>query len=100
MFNERQTEKKDCQNNFPAFNRQPVFTGGQKWQQEDPIRYRPRYWSIFRDSNFPTSKSKLIENARQELGPDTNEVIDLLSRLKKEEYSTPAELMHEVGRIS
>lgn len=50
--------------------------------------------------HFPTSKSKLIENAGQELGPDTNEVIDLLSKLKKEEYSSPAELMHEVGKIS
>lgn len=49
--------------------------------------------------HFPTSKSKLIENARQELGPDSNEVINLFSKLKKEEYNSPAELMHEVGKM-
>ncbi|MDW7772096.1 MAG: DUF2795 domain-containing protein [Desulfobulbaceae bacterium] len=47
--------------------------------------------------NFPATRNQLIENARKEQGPDTDEVIEVLSNLKKDEYQSPAELMHELG---
>jgi hypothetical protein len=50
--------------------------------------------------NFPASKSELIENARIGHGPDTDEVIRVLSGLKKDRYSSPAELMHEIGEVA
>lgn len=46
--------------------------------------------------NFPATKQEIIENAKLEHGPDTGEVIEFLSRLKKDRYESPAELMHEV----
>ena len=48
---------------------------------------------------FPASKSQLIDNARRDQGPDTDQVVDFLGRLKKDHYDSPSELMHEVGEL-
>lgn len=48
--------------------------------------------------NFPATKDELIESAKKEQGPDTDEVIEFLFRLKKDRYESPAELMHEMPK--
>lgn len=50
--------------------------------------------------HFPVDKNGILSIAKQkEQGPDTPDVIDVLNQIPEKEYSSPAEIMKEVGRI-
>lgn len=49
--------------------------------------------------NFPASKSDIISHARSGAGPDTDSVIDILNKIDDGRYDSPAEVMHQVGKI-
>ncbi len=47
--------------------------------------------------DFPASKNDLVERAREEQGPDTDDVVNALEKLPDRQYNSPADVMHEVG---
>ncbi len=48
---------------------------------------------------FPAGKRDLVEHAREEEGPDTEEVVKTLEKLPDREYNSPADVTHEVSEI-
>jgi hypothetical protein len=50
--------------------------------------------------HFPADKNDILSIAKQkEQGPDTPDVIGVLNKIPEKEYSSPAEIMKEVGKI-
>jgi len=49
--------------------------------------------------DFPVSKSKLLSFAKQNEGPDTDEVLDILQQIPDKYYNSPADVMKEVGHV-
>ncbi len=49
--------------------------------------------------DFPARKDDLIERARENEGPDTDEVVNALEKLSDRKYNSPADIMHEISEI-
>jgi hypothetical protein len=49
--------------------------------------------------NFPAHKDDIIEHARQGEGPDTDAVLGVLNQIEDREYTSPAEVLKQVGEV-
>ena len=49
--------------------------------------------------HFPASRDEIVENAKKASGPDTSDVVEILGKLPEREYSSPPEILKEVGKI-
>ncbi len=49
---------------------------------------------------FPTTKEDIVNRAKNGEGPDTEDIVDVLGKIGEKEYTSPAEIMKEVGRVS
>lgn len=49
--------------------------------------------------DFPANKSKLLSYAKRGEGPDTDDVLDILQQIPDKNYSSPADVMKEVGNV-
>jgi predicted transcriptional regulator len=49
--------------------------------------------------DFPVDKKHLIMHAKKAEGPDTDQVIEVLDQIEEKKYNSPAEVMHEVGKV-
>jgi len=47
---------------------------------------------------FPTTKDKILENAKNGPGPDTDQVIEVLQKIPEQEYPTPAQILKATGK--
>lgn len=50
-------------------------------------------------TSFPISKDDLVSHIKQGPGPDTDDVVAVTSQLPDKLYNSPAEIMHELGKI-
>ena len=49
--------------------------------------------------HFPVDKNGIVELAQRGLGPDTDQVMEVINKLPDRQYSSVAEIMKEIGRI-
>lgn len=48
---------------------------------------------------FPADKSQILKVAKGNAGPDSSSALEVLDKIPEREYSSPAEILKEVGRI-
>jgi len=49
--------------------------------------------------HFPASKEQIVNQAKQGPGPDKDQVVGVLEQITEKQYSSPAEIMKEVGKV-
>jgi len=49
--------------------------------------------------SFPASKEIILATAKGGQGPDTDQVLKVLEQIPEKEYTSPAEILKEVGKI-
>ncbi|HOX41117.1 MAG TPA: DUF2795 domain-containing protein [bacterium] len=49
---------------------------------------------------FPATKDEIVKIAQgKDQGPDTEDVVGVLKKLPEKDYTSPAEILKEVGKI-
>lgn len=48
--------------------------------------------------SYPTTKEKIVKNAQNGPGPDTEQVVGVLEKIPEKEYRSPAEILKEIGK--
>lgn len=47
--------------------------------------------------DFPASKQEIVSHAKQGDGPDTQDVVSVLSKIDERQYDSPADIMKQIG---
>jgi len=50
-------------------------------------------------THFPVSKTEIMDHVESGPGSDTQDVLDIVKQIPDREYESPAEVMHEIGKI-
>lgn len=49
--------------------------------------------------HFPADKEDLIDIVQSGPGPDTGDVLNVVKQLPAKQYDSPADVLHEIGKI-